>query len=78
MEGRKAASHGEESNTMDTSLKCRRYAFRPRLSLADFVNEPDAYEAALDDRNPHPEKKISNMRDLLPILEQRCQQGRPC
>src|SRR6186713_3563285 len=43
-----------------------------------FVTDPDRMEAVLDE--PYiliNEKKISNMRDLLPILEQIAKMGRP-
>src|SRR6185503_5167605 len=43
-----------------------------------FVTDPERMEAALDDAyiliN---EKKISSMKDLLPVLEQVAKQGRP-
>src|SRR6185437_8055547 len=56
----------------------RRHAVRPRLSLAYFVTDPDKMEAVLEDGYIliH-DKKISSMKDLLPILEKVAQVGKP-
>ena len=69
----------EESKTMDTSLEVVEGMQFDRGYLSPyFVTDPDRMEAALDE--PFiliNEKKISNMRDLLPILEQVAKMGRP-
>ncbi len=69
----------EESKTMDTSLEVVEGMQFDRGYLSPyFVTDPDRMEAALEE--PFiliNEKKISNMRDLLPILEQVAKLGRP-
>lgn len=69
----------EESKTMDTALEVVEGMQFDRGYLSPyFVTDPDRMEAALDE--PFiliNEKKISNMRDLLPILEQVAKMGRP-
>ena len=69
----------EESKTMDTLLEVVEGMQFDRGYLSPyFVTDPDRMEAALDE--PFVlinEKKISNMRDLLPILEQVAKSGRP-
>ena len=69
----------EESKTMDTSLEVVEGMQFDRGYLSPyFVTDADRMEAALDE--PFiliNEKKISNMRDLLPILEQVAKLGRP-
>ncbi len=69
----------EESKTMDTSLEVVEGMQFDRGYLSPyFVTDPDRMEAALEE--PYiliNEKKISNMRDLLPILEQVAKLGRP-
>jgi chaperonin GroEL len=69
----------EESKTMETMLEVVEGMQFDRGYLSPyFVTDPDRMEAALDE--PFiliHEKKISNMRDLLPILEKVAQQGRP-
>jgi chaperonin GroEL len=69
----------EESKTMDTLLEVVEGMQFDRGYLSPyFVTDPDRMEAALDE--PFiliHEKKISNMRDLLPILEQVAKMGRP-
>jgi chaperonin GroEL len=69
----------EESKTMDTNLEVVDGMQFDRGYLSPyFVTDPDRMEAVLDEPmiliN---EKKISNMRDLLPILEQVAKMGRP-
>jgi chaperonin GroEL len=69
----------EESKTMDTSLEVVEGMQFDRGYLSPyFVTDPERMEAVLD--NPviliH-EKKISNMKDLLPILEQVAKMGKP-
>jgi len=69
----------EESKTMDTLLEVVEGMQFDRGYLSPyFVTDPDRMEAALDEPliliN---EKKISNMRDLLPILEQVAKMGKP-
>jgi chaperonin GroEL len=56
----------------------RRHAVRPRLPVAVLHQQPDKQVAVLD--NPFVllyDKKISNIRDLLPTLEQVAKSGRP-
>ncbi len=69
----------EESKTMDTSLEVVEGMQFDRGYLSPyFVTDADRMEAAPEEPmiliN---EKKISNMRDLLPILEQVAKMGRP-
>ncbi|HSK70310.1 MAG TPA: chaperonin GroEL [Pyrinomonadaceae bacterium] len=69
----------EESKTMDTSLEVVEGMQFDRGYLSPyFVTDPERMEAVLEE--PFiliNEKKISNMRDLLPILEQVAKMGRP-
>ena len=69
----------EESKTMDTALEVVEGMQFDRGYLSPyFVTDADRMEAVLDE--PFiliNEKKISNMRDLLPILEQVAKMGRP-
>src|SRR6478752_2153717 len=69
----------EESRTMETSLEVVEGMQFDRGYLSPyFVTDPERMEAILDDAliliN---EKKISTMKDLLPILEQVAKAGRP-
>jgi len=69
----------EESKTMTTELQTVEGMQFDRGYLSPyFVTDPERMEAILDDAliliN---EKKISTMKDLLPILEQVAKQGRP-
>ena len=69
----------EEARTLDTSLEVVEGMQFDRGYLSPyFVTDPDRMEVVLE--NPviliH-EKKISSMKDLLPILEQAVQQSRP-
>ena len=69
----------EESKTMDTLLEVVEGMQFDRGYLSPyFVTDPDRMEAVLEEPLIliH-EKKISNMRDLLPILEQVAKMGRP-
>ncbi|MGB4988807.1 MAG: chaperonin GroEL, partial [Pyrinomonadaceae bacterium] len=69
----------EESKTMDTLLEVVEGMQFDRGYLSPyFVTDADRMEAVLEE--PYiliNEKKISNMRDLLPILEQVAKMGRP-
>ena len=69
----------EESKTMDTLLEVVEGMQFDRGYLSPyFVTDADRMEAVLEE--PYiliHEKKISNMRDLLPILEQVAKMGRP-
>ncbi len=69
----------EESRTMDTSLEVVDGMQFDRGYLSPyFVTDADRMEVVLDE--PFiliNEKKVSNMRDLLPILEQVAKLGRP-
>jgi len=69
----------EEANTTDTALDIVEGMQFDRGYLSPyFVTDPEKMEAALD--QPYillHEKKISNMKDLLPLLEQIAKSGRP-
>jgi chaperonin GroEL len=69
----------EESKTMETSLEVVEGMQFDRGYLSPyFVTDPERMEAVLDDAyiliN---EKKISSMKDLLPLLEQIAKSGKP-
>jgi len=69
----------EESRTMETSLEVVEGMQFDRGYLSPyFVTDPERMESSLDDAliliN---EKKISSMKDLLPVLEQVAKAGRP-
>ncbi len=69
----------EESKTMDTVLETVEGMQFDRGYLSPyFVTDPERMEVTLED--PYiliHEKKISNMKDLLPVLEQIARAGRP-
>ena len=69
----------EEAKSMETSLDIVEGMQFDRGYLSPyFVTNPDRMEAVLED--PYilfHEKKISNMRDLLPLLEKIAKMGRP-
>ena len=69
----------EESKTMDTSLEVVEGMQFDRGYLSPyFVTDPERMEAVLE--NPFiliNEKKVSSMKDLLPILEQVAKLGKP-
>jgi chaperonin GroEL len=69
----------EESRTMDTTLEVVEGMQFDRGYLSPyFVTDPERMEAVLED--PYiliHEKKISNMKDLLPILENVAKLGKP-
>ena len=69
----------EESKTMATELETVDGMQFDRGYLSPyFVTDPDRMECVLED--PYiliHEKKISNMKDLLPLLEQIARAGRP-
>src|SRR6201982_3005408 len=69
----------EEAKGMETSLEVVEGMQFDRGYLSPyFVTDPERMEVALDD--PYiliHEKKISNMKDLLPLLEQIARSGRP-
>ena len=77
--GREGVITVEESKSLDTELSfVEGYQFDKGYISPYFVNNPDAMEAQLDD--PYiliTEKKISNVRELLPVLEQVAQTGKP-
>ncbi|MFL6216026.1 MAG: chaperonin GroEL [Blastocatellia bacterium] len=69
----------EESKTLETSLEVVEGMQFDRGYLSPyFVTDPERMEASLDDVLIliH-EKKVSSMKDLLPLLEQVARQGRP-
>ena len=69
----------EESKSMETSLEVVEGMRFDRGYLSPyFVTDPERMEVVLED--PYIlifEKKISSMKDLLPVLEKIAQQGRP-
>jgi len=69
----------EESKTMNTELNTVEGMQFDRGYLSPyFITDPDRMEAVIDE--PYiliHEKKISNMKDLLPLLEQIARSGRP-
>jgi chaperonin GroEL len=69
----------EESKTMDTVLEVvEGMRFDRGYSSPYFVTDPERMEVVLE--NPYIltyEKKVSSMKDLLPILEKVAQQGAP-
>jgi chaperonin GroEL len=69
----------EEAKTLETSLEVVEGMQFDRGYLSPyFVTDPERMEVALE--NPFiliHEKKISNMKDLLPLLEQVARQGKP-
>jgi chaperonin GroEL len=69
----------EESKTLDTSLEVVEGMQFDRGYLSPyFVTDPDRMECVLED--PYiliHEKKISSMKDLLPLLEQIAKSGKP-
>ena len=69
----------EEAKTMETSLDVVEGMQFDRGYLSPyFVTDPERMEVVLE--NPHiliHEKKISNMKDLLPLLEKVAQSGQP-
>jgi chaperonin GroEL len=69
----------EESKSMDTSLEVVEGMRFDRGYLSPyFVTDPERMEAVLEDPSILIfEKKISSMKDLLPILEKIAQQGKP-
>src|SRR5256712_5453467 len=69
----------EESKSMDTLLEVvEGMRFDRGYSSPYFVTDPERMEAVLEDAYILTyEKKISSMKDLLPVLEKIAQQGRP-
>ncbi len=69
----------EESKGLETELEfVEGYQFDRGYISPYFITNPDAMEAVLED--PYlliVEKKISNVRELLPVLEQVAQTGKP-
>ena len=69
----------EEAKSMDTTLETVEGMQFDRGYLSPyFVTDPERMEASLENVNIliH-DKKISNMKDLLPVLEQTAKSGRP-
>jgi chaperonin GroEL len=69
----------EEAKSMDTTLETVEGMQFDRGYLSPyFVTDPERMEANLENANIliH-DKKISNMKDLLPVLEQTAKSGRP-
>ena len=69
----------EESKTMDTTLEVVEGMQFDRGYLSPyFVTDPERMECVLEDvRILIQEKKISSMKDLLPLLEQTAKMGKP-
>ncbi|MGQ9735781.1 MAG: chaperonin GroEL [Thermaceae bacterium] len=69
----------EESKSLETELKfVEGYQFDKGYISPYFVTNPEAMEAVLEDTFILiVEKKVSNVRELLPILEQVAQTGKP-
>ena len=69
----------EESKSLETELKfVEGYQFDKGYISPYFVTNPETMEAVLEDAFILiVEKKVSNVRELLPILEQVAQTGRP-
>jgi chaperonin GroEL len=69
----------EEAKSIETTpRRRRRHAVRQRLSLALLRDQRGAMEAMLE--NPYiliHEKKISSLKDMLPLLEKVAKAGRP-
>ncbi len=77
--GREGVITVEEAKSMESVLEVVEGMQFDRGYLSPyFVTDPDRMEAALDEPMIllH-EKKISNMKDLLPVLEQVARQGKP-
>jgi len=69
----------EESKTMETTLEVvEGMQFDRRIPVAYFVTDPERMECVLEDVHIliH-EKKISSMKDLLPLLEQTAKMSKP-
>jgi chaperonin GroEL len=69
----------EEAKTMETSLEVVEGMQFDRGYLSPyFVTDPDRMEVVLEDAQVliH-EKKISSLKDMLPVLEKVAQSGRP-
>src|SRR6202162_2758573 len=69
----------EESKTMETTMEWVKEVQFDRVYLSPyFVTDPERMECALEDvRILIHEKKISSMKDLLPLLEQIAKMGKP-
>ncbi|MCX7740896.1 MAG: chaperonin GroEL [Meiothermus sp.] len=77
--GREGVITVEESKSLETELNfVEGYQFDKGYISPYFVNNPETMEVQLDD--PYiliTEKKVSNVRELLPVLEQVAQTGKP-
>ncbi|MDW8016653.1 MAG: chaperonin GroEL [Thermus sp.] len=69
----------EESKSLETELKfVEGYQFDKGYISPYFITSPDTMEAVLEDAFILiVEKKVSNVRELLPVLEQVAQTGKP-
>jgi hypothetical protein len=75
---RKASSPSRKPRAIETTLDVVEGMQFDRGYLSPyFVTDPSAWSRPRGPLHPHHEKKISNMKDLLPVLEQVAKSGKP-